>query len=248
MIPKWFNHLTRFATRPQTLQRDEIGGVGFWAVNKTRLVSIPYTENQRILYFEKDDAQQVFQHSAKQMTSLDGWKKHLYEYKKRSKDLLQAAKKASSGKLTIEIFNQWIDAIKSYAPYFISPFSVEKVIQPECVSLLRKELGQEAEHAFEIISSPSRLHAYQKMRLDILEAVISKTKSYGTYKKLAKKWGWYNEYSFIEPLLTPQDFRKEIEKINLEDVKSEKQKIIHEINRNRVAYRALQHGLKNQRL
>lgn len=246
MIPDFFRNLERFATRPQGVQRDEIAGIA-WGFYNIKVVSLPSVGGNRALYLDKTDADRGYKHFAELISKDDEmWKKHLSYYKKSTNELFITSKSKSNNMQ--DVYSKWVDSIKKFGLLLMSPYAIERVLDPECRKLLQKEFGYKADEAFSIISSPDKLNDYQKMRLDMCELVISNKINDAKIKTLVKEYGWYSEYSFVEKLLDDDYFRNELNKLNVKRARDERNKITRDVDTNKKEYEDLKKKLKSHRL
>lgn len=98
---------------------------------------------------------------------------------------------------------------------------------------------------FSAISAPCELIEYQKMRLAIYEKKISGDNN---LDDLVDTFAWYSEYTYIEPLLTSQDFQKELDALSVEDAIHEKEKLLAELYHNTESYKKALDLLKDSDL
>lgn len=239
-LPNFFYSLEEFATRPMTLQRDELGGV-MWSNYNGRFVSIPLDSQSRALYIEHTDAEKCYQLLFKEMIDPERWQQHLDEYTtivSKLAHIRQALSGSSALSLssTANIYSEWLATFKQLGKSLLAPFAVERYVDPYCRQLLKDKVGNDSDKDFAIISSPSELNEYQKMRLELLDAVIGGTLEEPIFEKLAREYGWYNEYSFVEPLLDKAFFMEEAKKLSIGEAQIEKDKIISTIEENRSAF------------
>lgn len=235
-----FANLSRFAVRPMTVQRDELGRIMMWAVCKSPFVSIPYEQGSRLCFVEKNTASHGYAALAKRMVV--GWEDHLSSYEKtvtNMKDIATSAAKAVTKEAMYETYHAWGNILTRYADYLLAPFSVELILDPQCRELLAQQFPEHAEEYFTIISSPDTMHEYQRMREKIFLAAVAQDISEETCGQLAKDYGWYNEYSYIEPLLDAAYFKQEIAGIPKEYAQEELEKMHADLAQAREAYASL---------
>ena len=252
-IPKFFHNLDRMATRPQTVQRDEHAALIWTAGGRIRLVSVPVVKGVRGLYIDKNDALREYKITTKKIKN--NYPKHLQEFQKRIKLLLQTSKEVEksvqlnlSSPAKIRAFKKWMQALEVFYLPITAPFAVESILDPECRNLLEKEFGKLADKYFAIISSPTKLTDYQKMMIEIANMKISNKNKPADFKILADKYGWYSEYSYIEPLHTEKYFQHLVLKLSKAKAKKEKRDILRDINLNKNNFKKLKRKIKNKKL
>ncbi len=229
-----FNNLTRFVIRPMTVQRDELGRIMMWTVTKSTFVSIPYEQGNRICFVEKDIADQGYDMLAQHM--LENWELHLSVYHNTMDAMADAARHAMTATTKQEMadaYTRWTNSLIPFSHYCLAPFAVEKILDPMCRELLSKHYPKNIDKYFSIISSPETMHEYQKMREKIFESAIIQDISDSTCSRLARDFGWYSEYSYIEPLLDSEYFRKEIKNISSDTAKEELNKMHQDLSRSK---------------
>lgn len=200
-----------------------------WSRYGGRFVSFPGVGKSRELYVEDGKLDRVYRKMFEEVRAEEGWEHHLEEYDRvvaeimRVSDSVRNASEKSSSEL-LKLYRDWIRVIvDDMGKFLIFPFAIEKYADPYCRRLLKEELGTETvNQAYEIIASPSELNRYQRMRLDVIEAVLGEGATDERCKSLARAYGWYGEYSYIEPLLDEGHFRREIR--SLEDVTAKKER------------------------
>ncbi len=250
LIPPFFSNLSILATRPVTVHRDELAKIFFGQVHNIRIASAPLKKGVRSIYWEQSDAAKSLNRLANKIRTVKGWKKHLKDYKLAVKAMHKAGDNAKAcAKLPLKkcesILQDWIDANILFADNIAMPFAIEAVLDQELRQLLEKELGQKADQAFNIICSPSRLNDFQKMRLRIAESAIQNNITKKNLNQLTKDFYWYNEYSFVEPLLDQRYFEKEIRKLDKKSAREEIKRMKKEVEKNRNNYAKLRKQLHN---
>jgi phosphohistidine swiveling domain-containing protein len=250
MIPSWIKDVKRFATRPMTVQRVEIIGNMYEGLVKTRALCIPLEKGIVTSLIEKSDMEKAYRIISRHLSTPEGWKAHLENYKKCREQMHRAAETAAKTARRPfgtwrGAYEDWLGAMRKFGYFFIAPFSIEEYLDPKCRRLLQAEFGKGADELFGIISSPSEMNDFQKMRLRILDSVIKETND---YDEIAQEYGWYNEYSFIEKLFDAKHFEKEAKKLDSEKARAERDKILNAAEKNRTAYLELRKKLKNPEL
>jgi phosphohistidine swiveling domain-containing protein len=245
------NNLIRLWTRPSTIQRVEMGKSIFWNLCQGCYVSFPTGDGNGAGYTTKEDFKKsVLRVASTEFSSIKSWKEHLKEYQDIVK-IFELFKKRSFEFNNIGLdkcakeYENWINSFKRFVKIILATYVIEGTLDVECEQLLRKEKYSRAIKAMNIIGTPSRLNDYQKMRIDIIKSFL---KGNPSLDSLRKKWGWYSEYSFIEPLLDNNYFKAEIKKLTIQSAKKELEKLEKHINASKKQWKALLPTLKNKRL
>lgn len=240
-LPAEFKDLELLASRPQTVQRDEFGAVALYSFEETPIVTTPLGDGNRGVYLPKlkyDNARKVI---AKIFETEQKWRAHLEHYKKFIANLHKASLAfnsldTKSNQELSDLFKEWVESYKDYGLFILSPFVVEQVIDPKLLVLLEDKYGSDGDQMFQDISSPSKLNEYQKIQIDLFDHISQGKISGSDFKELATRHGWYNEYSYIEPLWDASYFKKEAEKFSKESAEEEKNKILNDISHNKKAF------------
>lgn len=244
-----FNNLTRFAVRPMTVQRDELGRIMMWTVCASAFVSVPYEKGSRLCFVENDIAFSGYKNLAKRM--VEHWEDHMSQYHANTilmRHIAEQAALSTTKQDMAKTYAAWDDVLKNFSDYFLAPFAVEQILDPQCRELLTIYYPDNVEDYFSIISTPDRMHEYQYMREKIFEAVLARDVTDSMCKQLAQTYGWYNEYSYIEPLLDAEYFKHEIKNISQETAKEEIKKIHQDIEQAKHAYNKFISQVKNPKL
>ena len=239
-VPAFFSSLDLLATRPQTVQRDEVLGVAL-GVQGARTVSVPDHTGQRVIYVERGDLKRVYAQLFEQLTDVDGWKTHLRAYQVlleafRTTTQLSDLVRVGDRTAGLKAYRAWVRALELFSDFILAPFMVERDVDPLCYALVKQQYGQDAERVWGVIASPSELHEFQRMRLAIVEAVIEGNCSRERAQSLADAFGWYNEYAFVEPLLDAKHFLGEMKALSLEEARAEEEKILQDVREHREAF------------
>lgn len=249
-IPKFFYNLGIFATRPFTLQSQE-SRIVYFSIPKIKHIFLPLKNGVASIYADKDDCERAYSKILERlMIDYDkeskNYKKYVFNLNKASNDVKKSVKKSNKEKLAA--FKSWLKAQAEFFMPVFAPFAIEEILDPKWRELLKIEFGVKSDEYFEVISSPTKLNDYQKMRLDILGLVISNKVKAKNIEKLVKKYGWYSEYSYIEHLLDKDYFENEIKKLNKQTAKQEKMNILDIVNNNRKKFNEVNKKIKNPEL
>jgi len=237
-IPEYFNNLNQLATRPMTVQREEWAGNGFYKIAKMRCVGVPFGKGTRVLYIQNDDLEKACVSESKKVTTKKSWGKHLelYEEGKRDYELVEkmidVVRLEKNGLLSV--YKKWLEFTSKWIVFGFFPYALEFVIDPEFRKIINEEYPTRAEEIISAVSSPSQLNSYQEMRLEICDCVLNHDAV--DLRRLSEKYGWYSEYSFIEPLYDEEFFEIEISKLTKDQALEEKNKILNDIKENMERY------------
>jgi phosphoenolpyruvate synthase/pyruvate phosphate dikinase len=237
-IPEYFNNLNQLATRPMTVQREEWAGNGFYNIAKMRCVGVPFEKGTRVFYVENDNLKKACISESKKVTTNLGWKKHLELYEEGKKDYEIVEKMINEVDIEKEklssVYKKWLEFTSKWIVFGFFPYALEAGIDPEFRKVINEKYPEKAEEIILAVSSPSQLNTYQEMRLEICDYVLGVKDV--DLNKLSEKYGWYNEYSFVELLYDEKFFAEEINKLNKEQALEEKSKILHDIKENKERY------------
>ncbi|MEK6958528.1 MAG: PEP-utilizing enzyme [archaeon] len=249
--PKFIYNVAKFAMRPSTVQRDEYVRVMWHKLCNASTLSIPLKGDSRELLVEKNDLKKGYAKVIeKEFGNATKWERHLKRYSLLKNDFEKIAKRISKAQ-EIQMseckktYLAWISTFEKYSYYFMTPFALEVLLDPECRKLCEKEFDEKAEDAFAIISTPTELNIEQKIRIEMLDKIIKGDKS---FENIAKKYFWMTEYSFVEPLANEEYFKKQVEGIGKEEAQREKEKIIQRIGQSAKDYETLAKKIKDKRL
>lgn len=236
-MEEYFKDLTFYVSRPETLQRDELCYYcSRFPGLETKVVTIPLDHKNREIYIGKKFGEEFDKQLFHNIDSEEKFKKHIEDYVELSKDydnyleVLKATKKDK--KEIAERYETFLEKYYKLSPYVRTPFVVEKVFDGKVYEQLTILHQKDFECMYQAISSPTELHEYQKIRLAICRAVIDNVEINKAAKDLTDQYGWYGEYSYIEPLLDENHFKAEINKLTPESAKTELEKINSDIKNN----------------
>lgn len=207
-----FGELEYFATRPMTIQSDVLRASLFFNRITSLYLSISVKEG-RSVYLDKKSLYATEENLVKQAVSDP--KKHFKDYLACMKKMHESSKRVAKEK-TAEAFKQWIESIAGTFGPIVLPFAIERLVEP----VLKEKLPK----LYELIARPSKLNDFEKMRLGIIELALSGDERLA--KKLAKKFYWYNEYSFIEPFLDEKYFLEQAKLLSREKAEEEKKNLL----------------------
>lgn len=240
MIYKIFKNYIHFATRPLSVQREEF----VVALNSDLpFFTIPAAKGNRSYYFEEEKLNSYYRKLLNNICTERGWKRHIKNYHffvRKIRIISREAKMAKklNNKELLKFFKRWVSILKDFSPYVFVPFAIEKFLD----NYVREELNKKI---YETISSPSKLNNYQKMRLDIINCSLGNKLDAGD---LVKKYDWYNEYSYTEPLLGEKHFIREIKKLSEKKAREERNNIIKTAKKNERNFKIAINKIKNKKL
>jgi phosphohistidine swiveling domain-containing protein len=248
-LPAFFSNLERFATRPSSLQRDSICWM-FWNEGQVPFVSVPYGAGTREYLSERGATAKLHAKLAREIAGSEpAWGAHVARYESSVRGLHAASRTfgATSGRTRAEIaasWRGWSVALRAYAVFFLTPYSVERELDPALRAGLREAFGTagdatNAEKAFAVIVSPGRLNAFQDMRVAICDAVLLGQNEPQAAVELANRFGWYSEYAYVEPLLDAAHFEKELRALTPKTASAEKTRLLTHVEENERAFEAL---------
>lgn len=249
-VPQYFNNLIQLATRPMTVQREEWPGQAFYKIGKVRCVCIPLQDGARVLYVEGRDFSQACQQEYAKVASKSGWREHLKLYESGKKLLARTEQLIDRASVNKKILGQayasWINFTDKWGVFGFFPFVLEEFIDKEFRRLTKESYPNEYEEILLAISSPLRLNSYQEMRLAICRQALRPSSRGLT--NLVRKYHWYNEYSFIEPLHEKSFFQDEVLRLSKQTALEESNKIIQEIKNNKKRYRKIINRIKDKKI
>ena len=246
-LPKYIDNLTQIATRPMTVQRTEWGGRGFYSIDKMRGVAVPFHGGTRVFYLESEDFKRGCVNESLKIMTENGWNNHLKLYEEGKKEYIKIEKEINNTledqKNIANIFRQWLSLIMKWSTFAFMPFALESYIDPEFRKMIKEVFLDNSDEMISAISSPSTINAYQEMRMEMCDCVLNSDIT--APARLAKKWGWYNEYSFIEPLYDEKYFFQELNKIDKKEAGEEKNKILNDSSENKEKYSSIIKKIKD---
>jgi len=244
-------------SRPQSVLRDEIAYVLFEKyvnIPRLRVMTIPLEGINRAIYVDSIFLKQLFDFLLNEIVTLDGWEQHLKCYMELVEEFKSVGQEIIDNtsfdkKVLLTLYKKGIKTIRDLGDYAWMPLPVEKTIVPKFIELLQEKHPADWKEINEAISSPVKLYGYQKMRLDICDAVINnKTNSEEYIQKLVDLHKYQGEYSYIEPLCDTPYFKEEFAKLNLEIALQEKTRINDEVKHNQLNLSQAMAKIKEEQL
>jgi|GEM_PF-1512504 len=246
-----FENLVHFATRLMTLQAYDFRGRFLYYGAGLESIAIQSSPGQLSLYFDGTKASKYYDTLIQ--TMVVNPKKHFEEYTKLAANL-QSCSVAVTKSISLSnnqkaiAFRNWLDAFTQFIVPVLAPFAIEYGLDDKCRALLKEEFGDSASEYFEIISSPTKLNNFQLMRLEIAKLAQSKKVPKPALAKLVKKFAWYGEYSFVEPLYGEKYFVGEIDKLSLGEAENEVKQTYELIELNKKRFSKLLSKIKSSEL
>lgn len=244
---------TFLMSRPQSVQRDEAYYEVFEAyrdIYRTQIMTVPLEGNNRAVYIEKVLLEKVLQHLANKLSSRDGFEQHIKDFEKLQADyavVTESFSRLKKDKKDIaDAFQKLYIHMKQLSDFAWAPIAVEKLIVPELLSIL-KNSHTDGEEMYYSLASPIKFNQFQKMRMDICDAVTNDTAPEKAATELVKEYFWYNEYSYTEDLCDEEYFMQEMSKLTKEKAKEEKSRIETEISNNIENVKKIKAKIKDER-
>jgi phosphohistidine swiveling domain-containing protein len=241
-------------SRPQSTQRDEAYYELFEVYKDLvypQIITLPLEGNNRAMYIETNLLQKVLEHLANKLSTRDGFNKHIADFVQLEIDYKETAPYFSTvNKNKIDLlnaFNKFYTKMKGLADFGWAPIAVEKIIAPQLISMLKK-IYPNGEELYYSLASPIKLNQFQKMRIDICDAIIDGAKIEDIAEELENKYLWYNEYSYVEKLCDKEYFIDEISKLTKEKAIEEKNRIQSEIKNNIENVNKIKSKIKDDRI
>ncbi|HLD17747.1 MAG TPA: PEP-utilizing enzyme [Patescibacteria group bacterium] len=228
------------ASRPQSIQRDEMVYLLLEKYQKDfrpTLVSLPLEGDNRALYVEKKSWEQLLEHLIQTMLVPGNFEKHLDTYqhltKKYAVEIRSLETFPKTKKDLLTAYQSFLGCIQELADYLFMPFAIEKILSPRFHEQIMQEEPVKGEDIFQAIGMPTLANEFQKMRIEICDAVLERVSPLEKSRDLSKKFGWYGEYSYVEPLLDSAFFLEEMGKMSPVQALEEKTRILYELEKGR---------------
>jgi len=222
----------QLASRPFTVQRFEIIGIFTHNLLRSPMLALPLDSGADGCWLDKQATDQAYRRLALSMLKPGVWEKQKNHYKLSSQNLLKVSRRARFCKperdSLLNFFNDWQKSLDDFIYYFISPFFVEEVLFSRLKSVV-KDAKQ-----LEIISSPSKVFAYQRFQLDLLAMG-----RHVDYEALMKKYDFLTEYSLKETLLNRKEINRRRQEIKAQKLSEDILQSRHRVSNNRRQFRTL---------
>jgi phosphohistidine swiveling domain-containing protein len=242
LLPVNLHSMTFVASRQQTVQRDELVYLYFkkFEHHNFSLAIIPLDGRNRAMYVETEPLKKIYRQLLHSIDSEEKFSLHLKDYF----NLIQEYRRAESVFRNVtadkgDVLNSFLHyayLTEKTGDFAWMPYAIENTIDVELKEYLKHAFPYRAQEFFEVISSPTRLHAYQQMRLDLCRAVMENKTLPGDIRLLVEKYSWYGEYSYIEPLYDMEYFCRELELLSVENAQIESPRLLNEIQHNKKRY------------
>ncbi|NQU98810.1 hypothetical protein HQ533_05045 [Candidatus Woesearchaeota archaeon] len=230
-----FNHLKKYdyriwATRPSSIAREYVF-MKHIAKHVDIFVTIPKEKPNATYYMDKD---LFHKYSMKLLNNcVKNYKKHLKEYPKKRKNLIEPAKKlgkiarTASKKKLWKMCNKYIKTAEEFQDYIMLPFTLNENCETELIKVFKDK--------FKIIVQAETPTVYQRFEKMLLDKPL---------KKVAEKYGWLNVYSLSEPPYTEKDLAKLKKTVKQEEI----EKTFSNIKKSKKEFSELIKKVKNKEL
>ncbi|MBU1031256.1 MAG: PEP/pyruvate-binding domain-containing protein [Nanoarchaeota archaeon] len=235
--------MTLWISRPSTVQRDEFGYMilNYWAGSDYMAIARPSGRSDYLCKKKKLDL--FYNQESKKLNSVDVIKKHFEKHRILIGRLTNLGKKALKlrleKKLLLTFYTSWIETVKQYAYYFLSPYFVEYSFEPKLKKQLKKIRPKTFEKDLSIISNPTVIFDYQKYQIELI-----KNKQNPDFKSLIEKYFWIPLYTFKDSLLDKDRILKDIRDIEKECLEKDIIIISRTVAKNKKEYKELFNDLK----
>ncbi len=232
------------ANRPQSMQRNEMMSSSFLA---SGLCVHSEGQNHNVL-IDSLELEKTYNNLRKKVINKSGWRKHLLDYKKLRKRVLENFKTPEK---TIVSFNNkyLLNYIKKNwklmddnTDYITFPFFIEDYLESDYNNFLINNFTNH-EKIYSAVSSLGKMILYQKMRIEICRAVISP--KLHSVDNLIDNFSWRSIYNYLEKPLDRKYFLGEIKKLNKSKARQEIKEIKDTLKENRQKYYYYQKKIKN---
>ncbi len=239
-LPEFFSHVTKTIARPATLQRDEIVRFTSNAIFPVDVVTLPLEGTTRAYYLEAGGAKKIMQICLEQVATQSKLQAHLKQYQKL-KSLAESTCKRIEQKTYnyVAIFKEYRKFLTELSPFLYTGVAVDAVLYPKFKTIIEEKYPDHASRILDIVATPNNFHDYQKLRLAVCKLKLrgAKSKQIG---EVVKTFLHVNEYSFIEPLLTPSKVQSELNQLTIKTAQVEIEDIEKSIDSNPASTKLLQ--------
>lgn len=222
-------------SRPQSTQRDEAYYECFEVykdLEYPQILSLPLEKNNRAMYIEEKLLDKVLSYLADKLSTRNSFNQHLKDFEELEKKYLETASifptLQKNKKDLLNAFDKFYSTMKGLADFAWAPIAVEKILVPKLIAKL-KETYTDADEIYQSIAAPIKLNQFQKMRIDVCNAILNEENEDYIIKDLVNKYFWYNEYSYVETLCDENYFKNELAKLTKEKAIEEKERIQNEV-------------------
>ncbi len=242
------------ASRQQTVQRDELVYLYFkkFEQYKFSLAIIPLEGRNRSMYMPERALKDIYSELLNSIATKEKFAAHLDEYNNLIEEYHRAEvvfmNTTADKKDVLKSFLLYLHLTEKTGNFAWMPYAIENVVDLELKEYLKVSFPEKAQEYFEIISSPTKLHAYQLMRLDICHSVIEGKDMPDAVKDLVEKYQWYGEYSYVENLYGDKYFIEEMAGLSIENAKEEKRRLTDEVSNNLKKYELVIKKITNPRM
>lgn len=240
---EYFDNFVFQASRPQTIQRDELICNTYAEYKKFgfRFITTPLEGTQRAFWIDRNFEKKLYKHLLSIVSTEKGFRKDLDNYQKLKKAYNTLGKKFNKAAFTKEKLRILIDEYNKawglIGEQTWLPFAIERILDKEFTEKLQKKYPGDFEEMYSAISDQTTLSNYQKMHMEMYGAIIGGKNKQKIAEDLEKKYYWSSEYSYIEPFLNKQYFINELKKITLNFAKKEYEQLSYVETRNRKRFK-----------
>ena len=182
-----------WATRPSSVCREYAFMKSFSDNGVKMFIAIPQNEKVSSFFFDRESYMIMCRKVLNRV--LKRWKKHLKDYPKLKKKVIESAKRlsnsiAKSSKEELwDLYKECLKAMYDFNDYIMIPFALNELCEAEILKKFNN---------FDVIMQANKLTEYQKMEIMLLKESPEKT---------AKEFGWLNVYSLMEDPYTAEELR-----------------------------------------
>lgn len=247
----YFDNFVFQASRPQTIQRDELVCDTYAKYEKLgfKFLTTPLEGPQRAFWIDKNFEKKLYKHLLSLVSTEKGFKTDLENYQKLKKAYRTLGKKFNQATFTKKklrvLMDEYNQAWGMIGSQTWMPFAIEHILDKKFIEKLRKKYPEDFEEMYSTISEQTILCSYQKMHMEMYQAIIKRKDKQKAAEVLAKKYYWSSEYSYIELLLNKQYFINEFKKISLDYAKKEYRQLSYIETRNRKRFRNVLSKIKD---
>ncbi len=224
-LPDFFGQCVLTLARPASVQRDELVRLTANAVCPVEVASLPLEGNNRAYYFEAEAAKKLLEKCASSVDSETKLKKHLADYqlvkKTATKLCQQFESKPSDYSSNIKAYRIFLSDLSWFLYVGVA---VDKIIYPSFKQMIEELYPKHSDKILEIVATPKALQDYQKMRLAICKAALSKLDGHDIGPSLGQivdDFKHVNEYTFTERLLSVSQIESEVASLTAREAQAE---------------------------
>lgn len=238
-----FDGLVFWASRPTNTQRNDAVGVPLWRLYKGDMVALPDHDHWVLCLFEKQK-QAVYSTLERGLLSEPVERQREAFYKAAEAFIAAGAAPPYDGAgLTdaqlADRYERFFAVYEHYFPFIMCPFAVEDRLD----ATLKEKLALfDPDHAlkyYHAITSPTELVDMQRMRIELIDLVLTAKMDDAHIAGMVERYHWMNEYGWLETLCDAAYFERICSEITPETGLREKTDTLEAIARNRRAFERL---------